>query len=56
MRIFRSERIDDWRIGRDQIELLKKKNKRTLIIHYSCESFYNLNGRTPRVTSICVKK
>ncbi len=27
-----------------------------LIIHYSCESFYNiLNGRTPRITSIAVK-
>ena len=55
MIIFRSERIDDWKKGREQIELLKKKNKRTLIIHYSCESFFNLNGRTPRVTTICVK-
>lgn len=55
MRIFKSERINDRRLGREQIELLKKKDKRTLIIHYSCESFYNLNGRTPRVTTICVK-
>lgn len=27
-----------------------------LIVHYSCESFYNIkNGRTPRVTSIAVR-
>ena len=27
-----------------------------LIIHYSCESFYNINdGRTPRVTSIAIR-
>lgn len=27
-----------------------------LIIHYSCESFYNIkDGRTPRITSIAVR-
>ncbi|MFC6331954.1 hypothetical protein ACFP56_04905 [Paenibacillus septentrionalis] len=27
-----------------------------LVIHYSCESFYNIpNGRTPRITSIAVR-
>lgn len=28
----------------------------TLIIHYSCESFYDIkDGKTPRITSICVR-
>jgi len=28
----------------------------SLIVHYSCESFYNRdNGKTPRVTSIAVR-
>lgn len=55
MGIFKSVRLDDREKGLEIIEKLKKTNNKTLIIHYSCESFFNLNGRTPRVTSICVK-
>ncbi|MEK8179537.1 hypothetical protein WMW71_04210 [Flavobacterium buctense] len=55
MGIFQSERLDDRKKGRDIIEKLKKSNSKTLIIHYSCESFFNLEGRTPRITSICIK-
>lgn len=35
-------------------ELFKDKVK-CYIIHYSCESFVTNHGRTPRVTSICVR-
>lgn len=55
MRIFKSERLDDREKGLEIIAKLKKENDKTLIIHYSCESFFNLEGRTPRVTSICIK-
>ncbi|MDQ6529052.1 hypothetical protein [Flavobacterium sp. LHD-85] len=55
MRIFKSDRLDERDKGLEIIAKLKKENDKTLIIHYSCESFFNLEGRTPRVTSICVK-
>jgi len=55
MGILKSERLDERNAGKEIIDKLKKYNKKTLIIHYSCESFFNLNGRTPRVTSICIK-
>jgi len=55
MRIFKSDRLDERDKGLEIIAKLKKENNKTLIIHYSCESFFNLEGRTPRVTSICVK-
>lgn len=35
-------------------EILKDKNK-SVVIHYSCESFVTSHGRTPRVTSICMR-
>lgn len=35
---------------------LAENSSHSLIIHYSCESFYDIkDGRTPRVTSIAVK-
>ncbi|MBP9134748.1 MAG: hypothetical protein KBF75_12015 [Saprospiraceae bacterium] len=55
MGFFTSDRLSERKTGKDIIAQLKTKNNKTLIIHYSCESFFNLNGRTPRVTSICVK-
>ncbi|MFV8354349.1 hypothetical protein [Flavobacterium sp. XS2P14] len=55
MILFTSERLDDRRIGLKKIEELKSKKTRTLIIHYSCESFFVTHGRTPRVTSIAVR-
>ncbi|HLR17268.1 MAG TPA: hypothetical protein VK099_05285 [Alcanivoracaceae bacterium] len=41
-----------------QIELaaLYEKSEHVLLIHYSCESFYDIkDGRTPRVTSIALR-
>lgn len=35
-------------------DILKDRNK-SIIIHYSCESFVTTHGRTPRVTSICMR-
>lgn len=55
MAFFSSERVDSYKYGRKKIEKLKEQKDKTLIIHYSCESFFNLKGRTPRVTSIGVK-
>ena len=40
------------------IELIRKiceQKTNFLIIHYSCESFYDTEGRTPRITSIAVR-
>lgn len=55
MAFLSSERLEERKEGKEIIKELKLKNKKTLIIHYSCESFFNLNGRTPRVTSICIR-
>lgn len=55
MTLLSSERLDDRRMGLKKINELKEGKSKTLIIHYSCESFFNLQGRTPRVTSIVVK-
>lgn len=33
----------------------ERHNDKYLIIHYSCESFFDTNGATPRVTAIAVK-
>lgn len=55
MKIFQSERLDDRRFGQKKINELKESRSKTLIIHYSCESFFNTHGRTPRVTCIAVK-
>ena len=41
---------------RKDVTLLSKKSDQVLLIHYSCESFYDIkDGRTPRVTSIAVR-
>jgi hypothetical protein len=55
MAFFSSERVDSYNYGRKKIEILKEQKDKTLVIHYSCESFFNLKGRTPRVTSIGIK-
>ncbi len=55
MGIFHSARLDERKIGLSKIDDLKKVRSKSLIIHYSCESFFNTAGRTPRVTSIAVK-
>lgn len=37
------------------LEQICEQKANYLIIHYSCESFYHTEGRTPRVTSIAVR-
>lgn len=42
--------------AREKIKNIYKNIDNIFIVHYSCESFYNIeNGRTPRITSIAVK-
>jgi hypothetical protein len=40
----------------DAIQRLLANSKNVLLIHYSCESFYKTDGRSPRVTSIAVRR
>ena len=52
---FKSKRLVERAEGLDLLkEILKDKNK-SVIIHYSCESFVTSHGRTPRITSICMR-
>ena len=40
-----------------RFEEINKRRDMVLVIHYSCESFYDIkDGRTPRVTSIAVRQ
>lgn len=44
------------REAKRRLEELDKERKLVHVIHYSCESFYDIkDGRTPRVTSIAVR-
>ncbi|MAO48363.1 MAG: hypothetical protein CL527_06560 [Aequorivita sp.] len=54
MGILKSHRLSLREKGLKRIELIKKNGSETLLIHYSCESFLNSNGRTPRIVSISV--
>ena len=50
------KRIQKRKETRKEIEALYEKAEHVLIIHYSCESFYDIkDGRTPRATSIAVR-
>lgn len=52
---FTSKRLIERAEGLNQLkEILKDKNK-SMVIHYSCESFITTHGRTPRITSICMR-
>lgn len=55
MNFLTSERLEDRRRGNRKIEELKVKKDKTLVIHYSCESFFNTHGRTPRITCIGIR-
>lgn len=49
-------RIKRRRETRDEINRLFDNSEHVLLIHYSCESFYDTeDGRTPRVTSIAIR-
>ena len=49
-----SSRLKEREEGLELFHELVKEKYKTLIIHYSCESFVNTKGRTPRITSICI--
>jgi hypothetical protein len=40
----------------DAIKRVLANSNSALLIHYSCESFYKTDGRSPRVTSIAVRR
>ncbi len=43
--------------ARKTLKLLFENTEKVSVIHYSCESFYNLpEGRSPRITSIAIRK
>ena len=52
---FTSKRLTERAEGLQLLnDILKDKNK-SIVIQYSCESFVTSHGRTPRVTSICLR-
>lgn len=52
---FTSKRLEERKEGLEYLNTLLKDKQKSLIIHYSCESFVTSHGRTPRVTSICIR-
>lgn len=51
-----SRRIRTHRKAKNLINSFYDNDSHCLIIHYSCESFYNIkDGKTPRITSIAVR-
>ena len=55
MYLFNSPRLRDRKQGFEMLRELFKDPVKCYIIHYSCESFITSHGRTPRVTSICIR-
>lgn len=50
------KRIKKRKETQNELDYLYEKSEHVLLIHYSCESFYEIkDGRTPRVTSIAVR-
>lgn len=56
MSIFNSPRLNERSEGFELLNEIKKEKYRTIIVHYSCESFITSHGNTPRITSICLKR
>ncbi|MFY8066050.1 MAG: hypothetical protein ACOVNM_06090 [Flavobacterium sp.] len=50
-----SKRLEERAEGLDTLKKIYKEKDKSLIIHYSCESFVTNHGKTPRVTSICIR-
>mgnify|MGYP000265229845 CR=1 FL=1 len=55
MSIFKSKRLEERGEGIKQLADCLNDKSRVFIIHYSCESFFNTHGRSPRVTSISIR-
>lgn len=53
--IFKSARLIERARGQEKIDELIKHRSKILVIHYSCESFINVIGRSPRITCIAVR-
>ena len=49
-------RYTDYKDAVDILKEIENKPEKYLIIHYSCESFYNLEGKSPRIASISVRQ
>ena len=49
-------RYSDYKKARKIFQAIEENPERYLIIHYSCESFYNLGGRSPKVASISIRQ
>lgn len=48
--------VENQRAAQQQFSLLHQKKDQVILIHYSCESFYDSeDGRTPRITSIACR-
>ena len=51
-----SERLRRLRKARKQLTEINEKRGNVVVIHYSCESFYDRSdGTSPRITSIAVR-
>ncbi len=53
--LFKSKRLEERQEGLYQLKELFNEKSRTLIIHYSCESFHTIHGFAPRITSISIR-
>ena len=50
------KRIERYKSSKKLVDSFYRENSHFLVIHYSCESFYDIvDGRTPRITSIAVR-
>ncbi|HEK9993501.1 TPA: hypothetical protein TT573_000572 [Streptococcus equi subsp. zooepidemicus] len=49
-------RYSDYKSANVILKNIEDKPEKYLIIHYSCESFYNLGGKSPRIASISVRR
>jgi hypothetical protein len=49
-------RYTDYKYAKDRLKDIEDKPEKYLIIHYSCESFFNLEGKSPKIASISVRQ
>ncbi|MGF7485849.1 hypothetical protein [Lactococcus lactis] len=49
-------RYSDYKHANEILRSIEKNPEKYLIIHYSCESFFNLKGKSPRIASISVRQ
>lgn len=50
-----SKRLEERTEGLEILNKIYSAKEKSLIVHYSCESFITNHGKTPRVTSICIR-